>query len=242
MSRRSWRKKDLYITYGNPSITPFTEVEISSMKDVMYFYYDVSILDGKKTIFETSVYEFPKVQNLPAYIDYILNMKEEDMYLYENLEDGDFKRKKLYSFVELNDSFNFNMEYFYKIEKHITYVKQSNQEEFKRYEEYILTIGQHEKNKEGYDNGEDFGKSVFIKYLTKEDLERLSKTAQEFCKVSIEDYNKELKERKIKCPKCNEVQSYLTSLVNVDDETHDYNFKCSSCNNEFTDDDDIYLD
>lgn len=242
MSRQSWRKNDLYITYGNPSITPFTETQISSMEEVMYFYYDIAILDGKKTIFESSIYEFPKVQNLPAYIKHIIDMKEEDMYLYEDFQDGGFHRKKLYSFIELNDSFNFDMEYFYKIEKHITYVKQSSQNEFKRYEKYSLIIGQNEKNKEGYDNGEDFGKSIFINYLTKEDLERLSKTAQGFCKLAIDEYNKELKERKIKCPKCNEVQSYLNSLVNVDEETHDYNFKCFSCNNEFTDEDDIYID
>lgn len=241
MSRRSWKKDSLYITYGSPSITPFREVELSSMKDVMYFYYDISILDGKKTIFESSTYEFPKVQNLPAYIDYILNMKEEDMYLYENLEDGDFKRKKLYSFVELNDSFNFDMEYFYKIERNITYVKQSHQSDFKRYEEYTLTIGQNEKNKEGYDNGENFGKSIFIKYLKKEDLERLSKTAQDFCNVAIQEYNKELKNRKIKCPNCSKSLSYLDSLVEIDDDRN-YKFKCPLCNYDFTDEDDIYLD
>ena len=40
MGRRTWKKDSLYITYGNPRITPHRVDTLKSMKDVMYFYYD----------------------------------------------------------------------------------------------------------------------------------------------------------------------------------------------------------
>lgn len=193
MNRRTWKKDTLYITYGKPVIQPFKQRIIDSMDDVMYFYYDIDILDGKKIIFHADAYDFPKVQNLPSYIDYIINMEEKDMFLYENLERGGFHRKRFYNFIDLADSFDMDHEYFYKIERMVTYVKQINELEFKNFEEYTLTIGKCEPNKEGYSNGEPFGKQIFIKYLTKEDLLRLKQTALAFCDVAIKEYNNELK-------------------------------------------------
>lgn len=240
MSRRTWKKDTLYITYGNSSITPHREDLLTSMDEVMYFYYDIDILDGKKTLFSASTHDFPKVQDLPVYIDHMLDMKENDMFVYEDYEDGGFHRKKLYNFIVLDDSFNMDMEYFYKIERTITYVKQRSDKEFKRYEEYTLTIGENAPNKEGYSNGEHFGQSIYIKYLTREDMLRLKHTAEEFCKCAIEDYNKDLKKYKIKCPKCGAHQLYLDSLLPYN-ENHDEEFKCTECGYEFDNNDDYHI-
>ena len=164
MSRQTWSKGDLKITYGNPYVTPFTEKIISDMKQVMYFYYDIDVVDGNKTIFSARTHDFPKVQNLPAYIDHVLDMKEEDMYVYEDLKKNGFERKKLYAFIDLGDSFD--MEYHYKIERQVMYVKQRNEDVPKRYEEFKLSIGEHER-------GKDYSKSIFIDYLEREDIIRL---------------------------------------------------------------------
>lgn len=242
MSRRTWKKNTLRITYGRPCITAHREDLLTSMKGVMYFYYDIDILDGKKTLFSASTHDFPKVQNLPIYIDYMLDMEEKDMFVYEDFEDCGFHRKKLYNFIVLDDSFNMDIEYFYKIERTITYVKQSGETEFKKYEEFTLTIGKNAPNKEGYSNGEDFGQSVYIKYLTREDMLNLKKTAEDFCKCAIDNYNKELKKYKIKCPKCGEHQLYLESLLPENEESYNKEFKCIKCGHEFDDDDYYYID
>ena len=104
-----------------------------------------------------------------------------------------------------------------------------------------IRIGKNSPNKQGYSNGECFGRSIFIKHLTKEDLERLKKTAQDFCKYAIEDYNKELKEYKIKCPKCKEHQLYLDALTDEKNYYRDCFFKCTVCGHKFSDDDDYYI-
>ena len=239
MSRRTWTKDYLHITYGNPTITPFRQNLISSMKEVMYFYYSIYILDENKTIFSDHTHDFPKVQNLPDYIDHIVNMEEKDMFLYEDFKHNGFHRKKLYNFVTLKDDFDMDMEYFYKIERLITYVKQSEEEEFKRHEEYTLTVGKNVPNKEHYSDGEPYGEQIFIQYLTKEDLLRLKQTALDFCQVAIDEYNKWLKQDKIKCPKCGEKQLYLDSLIE-ENEFGTTSFKCIKCKHDFTDDDGIY--
>ena len=241
MSKKTWKKDKLHITYRNPYITPHSVNLLTSMKDVMYFYYDIDILDGKKTLFSASACDFPKVQNLSCYIDHILDMEEKNMFVYENYEYHGFHRKKLYNFIVLDDSFNMDMEYFYKIERTITYIKQRDENEFKRYEEFTLTIGQNASNKKGYSNGENFGQSVFIKYLTREDMLNIKKVAEDFCKCAIDDYNEELKKYKIKCPKCKEHQLYLECLL-PSDEIFGREFKCTKCGYEFGDDDDYDID
>lgn len=240
MSRRTWKKDTLHITYSNPSITPHRFDLLTSMKGAMYFYYDIEILDEKKTLFSARVHDFPKVQDLPIYIDHILDMEEKDMFIYEDFKDNGFHRKKLYNFIVLDDSFNMDIEYFYKIERTITYIKQRYEDDFKRYEEFTLTIGQNAPNKEGYSNGEDFGQSIYIKYLTREDILNIKKTAEDFCKCAIEVYNKELKKYKIKCPKCEEHQLYLDCLLPDNEESYTEEFKCTKCGHEFNSDDDYY--
>ena len=242
MKKTIWKKDTLSIIYKNPIITPYREDLLASMDDVMYFYYDINILDEDKVLFSSRTHDFPKVQDLPGCIDEILNMEEENMFLYEDYKHDGFHRKMLYNFTVLEDLYDMNMEYFYKIERSITYVKQRHEEDFKRYEEFTLTIGQNIPNKEGYSNGEDFGKSVYIKYLTREDMLNIKKIAENFCKYAIEDYNEYLKRYKIKCPKCEVHQLYLESLLPQSSDSHYEEFICTQCGYEFDADDDYFID
>ena len=47
----------------------------------------------KKTLFSSSTHDFPKVQNLPIYIDHMLDIEEKDMFVYEDFEDYGYHRK-----------------------------------------------------------------------------------------------------------------------------------------------------
>lgn len=238
MNYKVWNKDTFNIIYKNPKITTHREELIESMDEVMYFYYDIEILDGEKSLFSESVYDFPKVQDLPICIDTLINKKEEKMFLYEDYENNGFHRKKLYDFILLDDM---DIEYFYKIERIITFTKQRYEKDFKRYEEFVLTIGKHAPNKRGYSNGEDFGQSIFIKHLEREDILNFKYTAEEFCRIAIENYNNHAKEYKIKCPKCNEHQLYLDCLL-PPSESYNLEFKCTKCGYEFDDEENYFID
>lgn len=233
--QREWDYKNVKVQYSNPRIQALNSYTlINSMDDVMYFYYDVEVFKNDEEILSGSAADFPKVQNLNLYIDEIVNRKEEDMFEYENVKDNGFLRRTLYSFIKLKDSFEFDEEYSYKIEKEIIYVKQQDEIEAKRYERYYLTIMNCK--------GDACGKAAIMQYLSKEDLLRLKKVALEFCKLAIDEYNKELKEYLIKCPNCNKNILLLKSFIN-EDENHNNYFKCPSCNQKFNDNDNnIWID
>lgn len=178
----NWKKGSLCIVYENPQVTPFKGVSLGSMKDVMYFYYDIKIFDDQEVIFSSRTQDSPKVQVLPQNIQCLLDMKEEDMFLREDFNQDGFHRKNFYHFVELDDEMD--IDYFYKLEKSVTFVKQAYEEDYNRWEEYTLTVGQSAPSKGGYSNGENFGKSVFIKYLTRDDLVSLRDVADIFCQIA----------------------------------------------------------
>lgn len=192
MTRRTWRKGDLLISYGSPVITTFGDEEemIESMRDVIYFYYDITILHGKKTIFSACTHDFPKVQNLPAIIDHILTIDMTKAYALERTVDGGFIRNVDYAQIVLEDAFGMDNEYYYKIERYDYSVKQEDEESPKKWSEYTLTIG---RALLGRDDGgvfrEDFGDAIVIKYLTAEELMALKSTAEAFCEAAIRDYN-----------------------------------------------------
>lgn len=192
MSRRTWKKGNLYISFGQPSITAFPDDKtIQNMEQVMYFYYDIHIMQDTKTLFHQSAYDFPKVQNLHLYIDEITNYDMSKAYLLEDYKHHGFERKVRYHQVILDDSFSFDMEYFYKIERYDYSVKQSHENEPKLWSEYVLTIGAMEVDKTyGGSNREEYGKTIMIKYLTKEDLQQLKDTTNAFCEEAIRVYNK----------------------------------------------------
>ncbi|MGO1136476.1 hypothetical protein ACTOS9_13010 [Bacillus subtilis] len=192
MTRRTWRKGDLLISYGNPIITTFgaDDEKIESMRDVIYFYYDITILHGKKTIFSASTHDFPKVPSLPAFLEHILTFDMTKGYALERTEDGGFVRNVDYAQLVLEDAFGMDNEYYYKIERYDYSVKQEDEESPKKWSEYTLTIGRALLGRD--DDGvfrEDFGEAIVIKYLTAEELMALKSTAEAFCEAAIRDYN-----------------------------------------------------
>lgn len=193
MSRRTWKKGNLYVSFGRPAITAFHDgTEVSSMSDVMYFYYDITILQENKVMMEMHTHDFPKVQNLPIYIDEIMNFNMEQAYLLDNYEHDGFIRRVKYHQVTLEDSFNLDLEYFYKIERYDYFVKQRHTEEPMLFTEYVMTIGNMEVSREyGGDDREDYGKCIMIKSITPDELIGLKSIAESFCKEAILLYNRE---------------------------------------------------
>jgi len=194
MSRRTWKKGNLFISFGHPAITAFNDgLPIKDMDGVMYFYYDIHIIQDTKTLFHQSAYDFPKVQNLHLYIDDIIHFDMSKAYLLEDYQSGGFQRQVRYHQVTLDDSFHFDIEYFYKIERYDYFVKQANENEPKLWSEYVLTIGAMEVDKRyGGSNREEYGKTIMIKYLTAEDLLGLKETTISFCDEAVQLYNKQL--------------------------------------------------
>ncbi|GAB6449911.1 hypothetical protein bcgnr5390_12920 [Bacillus luti] len=190
MGRQTWKKENLYITFGKSSITPFDEDKtVKNMAGVMCFYYDISILQNGKLLFHADAYDFPKVDKLPIWIDHLMCFDMEKAYVLEDITQGEFKRRVKYHQVIMDDLFG--IEYFYKLERYDYYVKQSSDEQGNSWSEYVLTIGNMEASKKyGGANRESYGKCIVIKHLTNEDLIRLKETAENFCEAAIVKYNK----------------------------------------------------
>ncbi|WP_336769612.1 hypothetical protein [Bacillus bombysepticus] len=190
MGRQTWKKENLYITFGKSSITPFDEDKpVKDMAGVMYLYYDISILQNGKLLFRADAYDFPKVEKLPFLIDHLMSFDMEKAYLLEDTAQHGFERRIKYHQVVLDDLFE--VEYFYKIERYDYYVKQSSEEQGNTWSEYVLTIGNMEVSKKyGGANRESYGKCIVIKQLTSEDLIRLKEIAENFCAAAIVKYNK----------------------------------------------------
>lgn len=227
MSRKTWSKDDFRVSYSNGTITAFSNKLIKDSSSIMYFYYDLVILIGKKVVFKASAYDFPKVINIPSVIDYFLKRPENELYIVEDYKNGDFRRKELYDRYKLEDSFSMNCEYYILFERYITYVKQADEKKHQRIEYFTLTFGLSERNKKGYSNGENYGCSVYIENLTLEEILSFKKMAETFVTSCIEEHNQELKKSKIECPKCHTIQNYTDFIIHEDSEPY-----CKQCVSE----------
>ena len=196
MKEVTWKRDKLKINYSNPMITPFYEYSreekgeverpVNSISDAMYFYYHVEILNGDKLMFSAGTHDNPKVQDLPAYIDYIMqfNMKKHGYVIDEVKDEYGFHRKIQYAQVTLEDSF-IDIEYSYKIERYDYAVKQSDEKKHKKWTDYTLTISEMGNKKTS------FGNAVVIKKISPKDLNGLKETAIAFCEQAVIDYSKD---------------------------------------------------
>lgn len=195
MKNNTWNFGNLKITYSNPIITPFSDYKngeyvdrtVKSIKDAMYFYYNVNIFDGEKKIFSTGTHDNPKVQELPFMIEAIIemNMKERG-YVYNEVKGGGFHRKIEYAQITLKDPFG-DSEYSYKFEKYHYKLKQSEDSIYKLWTDYTLTISE-------MGNTNTYGNAVVIKHIKHKDLLRLKDVAEDFCKYAVTKYNAELED------------------------------------------------
>lgn len=196
LREKSWSRDKLKISYSNPMITPFYEYSkeekgeverpVKSIKDAMYFYYHIDIFDGDKKMFSAGTHDNPKVQDLPAYIDYIMqfNMKKHSYVIDEVKDECGFHRKIQYAQIILEDSF-IDIEYSYKIERYDYAVKQSDEKKHKKWTDYTLTISEMGNKKTS------FGNAVVIKKISPKELNGLKETAIAFCEQAVIDYNKD---------------------------------------------------
>lgn len=193
MSRQTWKRDPLLISFSNPVITSFSDTDdnVKSVDDIMYFYYDLHILKGKKVLHKFSAYDFPKVLDLPKCIQHILEFDMDKAYVLseEMDEDMGYYFKEQYAQAILSDMFE--QEYFYKIERHDYQRSQENIEgivEQKEWTRYTLTIGQIERDSKSYSSS-DFSKCIVLHDLTSEELSDLKKTAEQFVEQAIREHN-----------------------------------------------------
>lgn len=161
----------------------FDEAEpAKSIKDVLYFYYDLTIKVGRRKL-ELSAYDFPKVHYLKEFIeDMILHDTQNKGYLLEDYQEHGFVRKIRYHQSEFDDTFS--IEHFFRLEKYCYEVKQSDEDEPSFWTNYKLTIGEigNRKNAQSC-------MAWHIELLSEDDLRELGKVANDFVQYSMEQGN-----------------------------------------------------
>ena len=191
-----WEKGSTIVQFSNPAMTFFDDVLVDKkvsrlgIEDVMYYYYTVTMTNGliKK---EFQVGDFPKVPEIPIYIDHLLNlnMNQEGVVL-EEIEREGFYRKVQYHQTMLNDPFGLFAEYFLKFERYDYTVKQPDQEGEKFFSEYRLLIG----NPMNPSSGSNCADCFYFHGLTTEDLIRLKEVVESFIAYSLDySFQQELK-------------------------------------------------
>lgn len=204
MVSAKWKKNHLYIRLANPVLTPIEkDCWYKSMADVMYFYYDIAITSGTKVILKAEARDFPKMLDLPAAIDHILQLDMEtaegvnlQTFTDDDYTDGTYREETRTAVAALTDTFE--REYGIRIErKEIRKVREIAATEDtdlitlkKEWTEYILTI---EKpvlvlDKEGI-LVPSHTESVTIKELEVADLIRLKEMAVGFCEAAMKHDN-----------------------------------------------------
>ena len=190
----TWERDTLKIAYSNPMITPFYEYSkgiedgrerpVKDINDSMYFYYNIEIMNGDKLMFSAWTHDYPKVPDLPLFIETIMNTDmEKDGHVINELKEGGFHRKIQYAQIVLEDPFA-DIEYSYKIERYDYAVKQSDEKKHKKWTDYTLTISEMGNKKTS------FGNAVVIKNIKPKELNGLKETAIAFCKQAVKEHNK----------------------------------------------------
>lgn len=170
----SIKVNNVKISIKNMSIQPFDEnVKPKSIDDVMYLYYLLKMKVGKKT-YKFQAYDFPKLQNVGKYIDYIIDFDVKSMGLKINDIDKDgYRKSEYYKQMLLEDSFG--EEYFIKFEKYCTLGHQSSGEEFNIEWYNMIFVNPN-------------GECVFMERLEESDLIKFKEYADGMINYEIENY------------------------------------------------------
>lgn len=176
----------LKVTYSFPSITSFNENEpISSVKDFMYFYYDLEVRKGRKVVFKTSVSDYPIVDVLGKLIDSII---EKDTILLDSFEH--FGRTYTDYYTRVKKSNFTNQEYFAILEKNVREVSDGNETTSEK--RYTLTFGEHPNMFRKYSNKHIFSNDIAFRDLAEEQLLDFKLLSEKFIEFAIKNHNKEL--------------------------------------------------
>ena len=185
----TWKKGDVYLSFGNPQVTPFSFTgKMKDMSNMLYFYYDVTVLRGTKTLFSHSVHDFPKVQDLPFAIEQLLALDPKSGLCVDDYQEGGYIRKIFHNRVLLDD--HFEREYYYLLERQDIFHRQDEKMDIEHTTNYSLTIGLR-KYLDRKDSTLDLviDQPVGLHYLNEEDLLRLSRIASSFCEKAIYLHN-----------------------------------------------------
>lgn len=196
----SWTHGQTTLTFSDPCITFFPgaverDRESTTKQSIMYYYYTVT-LKNKRTRKTFRTHDFPKVLDLPAAIDELLNLNlEESGAVLEETRRGDFHRVIRYQQLCLEDSFGLLAEYFIKLERYDYAVKQAGETDNRQWSQYHLLIGEplHPYQDEGTAD------CLYLYDLEAEDLLQLKAVAEAFIEHSVQlEIQRELAELKEK--------------------------------------------
>lgn len=192
-----WKKGNFSVEYKNPYIIEYKGDSVENINQNS-FIYEVVIKNKDELLATYKTSFFAKVHNLKSCINNLLSVEEKDMYKTNKGNTIIYR-----ACVELEDSLDFD--YSYKIDKVIKYFFDENGERNKL-EYYSLTFLEYINNTEvSYGTREEYGKSIYINYLSENDLKELLAVTDSFINLAVDKYflrkekvNKKLKNRKIK--------------------------------------------
>lgn len=211
MTQGIWSKGDLKVIYSNPYIQGFEEDAVcTSMENYLYFYYDVTVMNGDKTLFSSRIGTAPLVHQLPAEIDRIIGFDMEKALVTEDIQDNtwDVPFHRLTKFAMVSLDGGVRHDYHYKIEREDNHICDNGK--VNEWVNYTLSIG---NTGELYNDLEtpQHGQVIEIRELTQEDLLALKQTALTFCEDVLKAHAKE-KEAEMRSMTEKEQESYNASL------------------------------
>ena len=229
-----WENKEFSLEYSNPRITPFhlLEGKVKDMKDVMYFYYTLTVRINGEIVAKYDSYDEHKVEDVPYAIDFILKKDMENELLEYERRTDEFEKYNYYSRLSL-DSY-YGVEYFFILERFQSKFRRYNKsDEYANIKEvpfdvtdtYSITVGEGEPRK-GYSAKEHYGKSFYVKNITEDAILGLKKITESFVQYAIDEDNRIYKNMQYECEKCAKSFEYLK---NSSDDGETRFIKCPYC-------------
>lgn len=213
-----WNKDGFSLEYSNPRMTAFPgrEGNMKDIKDVMYFYYTLTVKINGEVVQVFDSYDEHKVEDVSLAIEELMNVDmNKSLLLYERKNEHN-EHREFYNRVVL-DSY-YDLEYFFILERTQYQSRDTHKHKgISSLEEipltindyYSIQIGEGASNKEGYSVKEDYGKIVYIKNIEEKELLELKQMTEDFVKYAINLNNEYDKNMLYECEKCEKEFPYL---------------------------------
>lgn len=195
-NRFRWESEFMVLEFSNPSIQGFnSHIPLKSEKDIMYYYYTVSIYKKFETedkneneiiqwklVSSRSTHDFPCITELKWILEEQLKDDTKVNGQKTEYRNGDIEYSKTMS------TEGFACDDFYEIRKRIVEDQEENEEVKESYVVYAGTT---------YDCQGDLNScGIRTPYVNREDIKKLLKCVSEFIKYSIEEENKVIQEQR----------------------------------------------